>query len=248
MAGFPARVLPAEPAGHRRPKRPERETWTCCSSRPVAARPRLTSGWRLSRWSCGGCATRDRSLRAGVSVLMRYTLRLLTLDQFGRAASAGLRPRARARQGRDAARRVAVRDRPVGRQGRDAERDGTQGRPRARRSRAPRRSSIRTTRATSHRRFPSRTVPGAASHSSPNSFRSSPTPTIPTGSAHRLRELRVRLRSATGHCRSSPSTSRCTVACPRFSSRRWTSSRRCRGSDTSGMLSGRSRPRDAAGF
>ena len=68
------------------PTHADRESWTCCSSPPAAARPRPTSGWRPSRSCCAGCATRSLT-SAGVSVLMRYTLRLLTLDQLGRAAT-----------------------------------------------------------------------------------------------------------------------------------------------------------------
>ena len=68
--------------------------------------------------------------RPASRVLMRYTLRLLTLDQLGRAAAliCALELRAGARPG--AARRVAVRDRALGRAGGDAEPDGAQGRRR----------------------------------------------------------------------------------------------------------------------
>ena len=61
-------------------------SWTCCSFRPAAARRRLTWDWPRSRW----CLRRLRNPglgSAGLSVLMRYTLRLLTLDQLGRAAA-----------------------------------------------------------------------------------------------------------------------------------------------------------------
>ena len=87
LAAVPARLHPAEPAraagpGARRP----RGRWTCCSSRPAAARrrpiwaslPSTIAHRRLIR--IGGL------LGAGVTVLMRYTLRLLTLDQLSRAA------------------------------------------------------------------------------------------------------------------------------------------------------------------
>ena len=65
---------------------------------------------------------------AGVSVIMRYTLGLLTLDQLSRAAGLvrAARPRASPRHG--PARRLALRDRPLGRQGRHAEPPRRQGR------------------------------------------------------------------------------------------------------------------------
>ena len=61
-------------------------SWTCCSSPPAAARRKPIWAWRPSRWSCGACAIPGIA-SAGLSVLMRYTLRLLTLDQLGRAAT-----------------------------------------------------------------------------------------------------------------------------------------------------------------
>ena len=63
---------------------------------------------------------------AGVSVIMRYTLRLLTLDQLARGRT-GLRAGDRAERGGRALRQVAVRDRSLGGQGGHAEHPGTQG-------------------------------------------------------------------------------------------------------------------------
>ena len=65
---------------------------------------------------------------AGVSVIMRYTLRLLTLDQLARAAGLVCALELEREKDRRALRRVAVRDRPLGREGGDAEHPGRQGR------------------------------------------------------------------------------------------------------------------------
>ena len=159
----------AEPAS-----RTTARSWTCCSSRPAAARPKPTWDWQLSRWSIAGCGTRG-SRRPGLSVLMRYTLRLLTLDQLSRARDADLRPGARAAKDVREARRLAVRDRPVGRQGGHAESDGRQGGdndPAALAQRSP----SRTTTA-SRRRSPWRIARGAARSSSRSSFQLMPNPT-----------------------------------------------------------------------
>ena len=63
-----------------------------------------------------GCAIPAKLSRApaGVSVIMRYTLRLLTLDQLARAAGLVCALEARAREERRALRRVALRDRVSG--------------------------------------------------------------------------------------------------------------------------------------
>ena len=65
---------------------------------------------------------------AGVSIIMRYTLRLLTLDQLARASGLVCALELERVADDRAVRRVAVRDRPLGRQGRDAQPHGPQGR------------------------------------------------------------------------------------------------------------------------
>ena len=87
---------------HRQARTTIARSSTCCSSRPAAARPRPISASppspsRIAGSSAGGV------LGAGVSVIMRYTLRLLTLDQLV------ARRRRRLRAGADA-RRSGVRD------------------------------------------------------------------------------------------------------------------------------------------
>jgi hypothetical protein len=72
-------------AGLADPLHGDRRSSTCCSSRPAAARPRPTSASPPSPWSSAG--SHPGLAGAGVGVLMRYTLRLLTLDQLGRAAT-----------------------------------------------------------------------------------------------------------------------------------------------------------------
>ena len=130
---------------------------------------------------------------------MRYTLRLLTLDQLSRAA--GLvcaleleRDKRPSKQLGD----VAVRDRPVGRQGRDAQPHRAEGHGRlGHGSHARFASSSRPGRA-SRRRSRSRTARGAATQFEPRlASRSCPTTTsrASCGSSARI-ELRLHRRPA----------------------------------------------------
>jgi hypothetical protein len=86
-ASPPARLHPDEPPrASSTPPPPTARSSTCCSSPPAAARPRPTWASPPSPWCCAACA-RTPASGAGRRVLMRYTLRLLTLDQLGRAAT-----------------------------------------------------------------------------------------------------------------------------------------------------------------
>ena len=166
---------------------------------------------------------------AGVSVLMRYTLRLLTLDQLARAATLICALELERQAGRRAARDVAVRDRPVGGAGGDAEPDGR------RRATTTRESARAKTIAFKNNdkkpsRSRSRTAPGAGRSSGRVSFRLEPEPGPARGTCViSCANRRVRVHAATTRCRSWPSTSRSTGGCRASSSPRWTSSPRCRG-------------------
>ena len=65
---------------------------------------------------------------AGVSVIMRYTLRLLTFDQLGRAAGLVCALELERERNPERYGQVALRDRPVGGEGCHPQRDGSQGR------------------------------------------------------------------------------------------------------------------------
>ena len=198
VAGLPARLHPAQPAGPRRSGRP--------GPRDVDLLFFPTGGGKTEAYL--GLAAFTMVLRrlrhpadgvlggAGVSVLMRYTLRLLTLDQLARAAGLVCALELEREEDADALRRLAVRDRPLGRQGRDAEHHGTaRATDRSDSARARRCGSSRATRRASRRRSRSRTARGAARASGPTRSRSCPT----TTSRRELRivcvELRVRLHA-----------------------------------------------------
>ena len=131
VAAVPARVPADQPARARRPGRRRTARPSISStSRREAARPRRTWDWPHSRSCCDGCGSTDagRLTGAGVTVVMRYTLRLLTLDQLSRAAGLICALELERQDDPERLRDVAVRDRAVGRQGGDTERDGPQGR------------------------------------------------------------------------------------------------------------------------
>ena len=120
-------------------------------------------------------------LGAGVAVIMRYTLRLLTLDQLARAAGVVCAlelmrtdPKNVDEKGPAAARRLADRDRSVGRLGRLAEPAGRQGRRRPDHG-GRTGAALQDRPATSARRRRSRPAPGAARRS-----RRSPSPACRT--------------------------------------------------------------------
>ena len=117
---------------------------------------------------------------AGVSVIMRYTLRLLTLDQLARAAGLVCALELEREKDRGALRRVAVRDRPLGGQGGDAQHPRAQGRRALGLGAQPRCGSSRPTRRASRRRSRSRTAPGAGRASSRTRSRSCPMTTQPS--------------------------------------------------------------------
>jgi len=85
VAAIPAGLHPADAARATRPRHNDREIVDLLFF-PTGG-GKTEAYWDLppSRWSCAVCVT--RAPLAGVSVLMRYTLRLLTLDQLGRAAA-----------------------------------------------------------------------------------------------------------------------------------------------------------------
>ena len=163
-------------------RRPEPSTTarssTCSSSRPAAARRKPTSAWPPSPWSTPP-EEPGHTPRPGLSVLMRYTLRLLTLDQLSRAATLICALELERQKDAGQAGPLAVRDRPLGRPGRHAEPDGLQGRqqPELRTRRRP--SPSRTTTA-SLARSRSKNAPGAATKFKPDSFQLVPNPDEPT--------------------------------------------------------------------
>ena len=166
---------------------------------------------------------------AGVSVIMRYTLRLLTLDQLARAA--GLvcaleieRSEAGGRYGRwpfEIGLWVGKAATPniLGRKGMAG---------RIRRARRSRRSSAIPT--GTRLRSRSRTAPGAETDSSPSRSRCCRTP-IDLASSASYAPTSSASSAATARSPWSAWTSRSTGGCRRSSSQRWTGSLRCRGWD-----------------
>ena len=205
MAAVPARVPPDEPARASSSRRtPTASSSTCCSSRPAAARPRPTSG--LAAFTIVLRRLRDPQLTsAGVTVLMRYTLRLLTLDQLGRAATLICALELVRQEDAGRARRLAVRDRPVGR-ARPRRRTGWARRARRTgRRRARRRSRIKNN-SRKAAPIPLENCPWCGTKLKPTSF-------VLTGPrkadrqadrpADQLREPRSACSGATTRCRSS---------------------------------------------
>ena len=151
-----------------------------------------------------------RARGAGVSVLMRYTLRLLTLDQLARAAALVC-----------ALELERERTRRATGPGRSRSASGSAGRPRPNLMGA-RATSARTRRATKVRQFkndepqaladPARELPWCGTRSSRTRSRSCPNDDQP-------QDLRIVCMNssatspATGRCRSWPSTSRSIAAC-----------------------------------
>ena len=164
----------------------------------------------------------------GVSVVMRYTLRLLTLDQLARAS--GLVCALELERAADPARYgewpfeiglwvgKAATPNFMGRKG-DNRSDSA-------RARAP--ASSRRTPAANPARCRSKAARGAGRGSGPTRSCCCRT-TTPRKSCASPAPTSTASSAATGPCRSWPSTSRSTAACPRSSSRPSTSSRRCRG-------------------
>ena len=151
---------------------------------------------------------------AGLSVLMRYTLRLLTLDQLGRAATLICALELERRNDVDQAGRVAVRDRPVGRPRRHAERDGdVKGDGNTDSARSPHhRLQERQPQAVAH---PAGRMPLVRRRKfTPQLLRPHSRREASHGPAHPLRQPRLRLQPRAHRCRSWPWTSRSTAGCP----------------------------------
>ncbi len=212
------------------PRDPTARRSTCCSSRPAAARPRRTSAWPPSRWFCAVC---DPGMAVGRRQrLMRYTLRLLTLDQLARAATLICALELERQQDPEAT--ASGRSRSAyGSAGGNAEPHGRKGDGRSDSARAKMQPSRTTT--ASPRRSHSRSARGAG-RIPPDSFALLPERRHPPSCGSSARTSTA-TSPATARCRSSPSTSRSTGGCPRSSSRLSTSSRRCRGSGETGAFS-----------
>jgi hypothetical protein len=168
---------------------------------------------------------------------MRYTLRLLTLDQLGRAA--GLICALELERRKNAS-RYGVWPFEIGLwvgKAATPESDGPQGRQ-VRRHGADESAALQGRPEVATRsRSRSKSARGAASCSDRSSFDLVPNEDAPKELRIVVLESRVSVLDGLEACRSSRSTSRFIAACRRSSSRRSTSSRRCRGTAPAGCCS-----------
>ena len=178
VAAVPARVPPDEPAGIAEPTHADREVVDLLFFPTGGGKTEAYLGLAaftlvLRRLRNPGIAS------AGVSVLMRYTLRLLTLDQLGRASTLDLRAGAGARS-RTRRSSATGRSRSACGSGRPPRRTAWATRATTTPTRrGPRPSPSRTTTA-SPRRSRWRTAPGAARSSARTPSTSMPNPDQPT--------------------------------------------------------------------
>ena len=143
---------------------------------------------------------------------MRYTLRLLTLDQLGRAATLICALELERQKDAEKLGRLAVRDRPVGRPGRDAEPDG-----RRRATTTANRRARKTIAFQNDDRQavadPARGVPLVRHEVQAELVPAAAQPGRADRPARRLREPAIATSAAAVRCRSWPSMSRSTAGC-----------------------------------
>ena len=188
----------------------------------------------------------DHRAGAGVSVIMRYTLRLLTLDQLGRAA--GLVCALERERRRDPG-RLGGWPFEIGLW------VGQGGHAQSPRGKGGRRSDSARSKVSQYKNnprgkpspIPLESCPWCGEDFTPESFT-----LLPDSDRRPISGSRARTGSASSpptiRCPSSRSTSRSTGACPRSSSRRWTSSPRCRGWRVRRRVLGGADRHDHAGF